>query len=376
MNNTRHRILFLCAGDDAYEAAPARRLEILLAGLDRQRFAPALLFPNPGVPPVRLPQDVCAAQIGPANELTRNLPAGWLPDVVELHGSPFLAAKISRGRPAAIIQILQTTPPASFWSRLLQRWSARHCDRFIAVSDAIKDCHVAAGWRPDKIRVVHNPVAAGPGMPRDEARIRLLAGLPGLSAESRLLGAALPAGAADPGLVACLDAAGLLQAQIPAAAMVLLTPGGSVAAVRARAATAGLCLPMAVFETAPDCLSGLFSGLDIFMHLDPGCLLPDLPLAAMAAGVPVVAGPSPGGCEALADGDGGGLLVASGTPAAAARAVCLVLGEPELQRRLASSGRKRAAEFSAERFLARTGEVYEDLSLGMREGRQAGHRPA
>lgn len=86
-----------------------------------------------------------------------------------------------------------------------------------------------------------------------------------------------------------------------------------------------------------------------------------LPLAAieaLASGRPLVATAVDGTAEVVVDGESG-LTVMPGDHAALAHALCRVLGDPDLARRLAIGGRRRVQEhFSAARQLEQTQNLY------------------
>ena len=99
----------------------------------------------------------------------------------------------------------------------------------------------------------------------------------------------------------------------------------------------------------------------------------NLPLSlmeAMEAGRPILA-TAVGGVPELIDHGVNGLLVPPDDPKALAAAILRLEGDPALRKRLADEARLRAAEqFTAERFAAETGALYEKvLARAGRDGR-------
>ncbi len=86
-------------------------------------------------------------------------------------------------------------------------------------------------------------------------------------------------------------------------------------------------------------------------------------LEAMARGLPCIASDAGGNREALAE--GAGLLVPPRDPAALAKALAVILEDPEASRRLGGLARKRVhAEFDVARTVRETRELYANLSAG------------
>ena len=82
---------------------------------------------------------------------------------------------------------------------------------------------------------------------------------------------------------------------------------------------------------------------------------------AMAAGRPVVASCTGGLPEVVVDGETG-LLVEPEDPVALARAIRMLLADPDRAARMGAAGRQRVRErFSAERMARETAALYEEL---------------
>ncbi|MCL4544019.1 MAG: glycosyltransferase family 4 protein [Chloroflexi bacterium] len=85
------------------------------------------------------------------------------------------------------------------------------------------------------------------------------------------------------------------------------------------------------------------------------------PLEAMACGTPVVGVREGPLLEVCGDGDESAALLVDNDPTALARAIELVLSDPELGARLQERGQRRAALFTWERTAQQTWEVYEQV---------------
>jgi glycosyltransferase involved in cell wall biosynthesis len=90
--------------------------------------------------------------------------------------------------------------------------------------------------------------------------------------------------------------------------------------------------------------------------------LPVTPIESLASGKPVVATEVDGTPEVVIDGKTG-LTVPPGDPQRLAEAICRLLGDPQLARRLAEQGRQWVlSNFSVERLVQRTEQFYLECS--------------
>jgi len=132
----------------------------------------------------------------------------------------------------------------------------------------------------------------------------------------------------------------------------------------------GRVVPVGVFDEVDE----LLCAADLFVLPSPTPGTPLALLEAMAAGLPIVAGETPGTCELLADGQHA-LLVPTNDPAALSAAVARLIDQPDLSKRLGTAARElAAADFS----LAKTVDAHVALfeSLIRPESKTAGPSPA
>ncbi len=237
------------------------------------------------------------------------------------------------------------------YDRVLLSRRLRAAARVIAGSEFARR-EVIDGYRLDADRVVTVPYgidnrfleAAAGHAPTTGAAARML--FPGAPVGHKNLDLVLEVMAgADPGSAlghACLDITGARAEDFPrqSAAIAALGLGGRVCWLGQVQADA---MPTVIGQAA----------LMVYPSLYEGFGLP--PLEAMAVGTPVVAsnrGPLP---EVLGK---AAVLVDPTAPAELARALDAVLARPELRRRLAEEGRKRARLYTWARCAERTVDVY------------------
>jgi glycosyltransferase involved in cell wall biosynthesis len=111
----------------------------------------------------------------------------------------------------------------------------------------------------------------------------------------------------------------------------------------------------------PDVMAVL-DAADVLVHPSRHDALPTAIIEAMAASTPVVATRVGGIAELVEDGVGGVLVPAPPDPEQLARALAALLRDPRRRGELAAAGRARfEAEFTAERWAARMGELYRSV---------------
>ena len=153
----------------------------------------------------------------------------------------------------------------------------------------------------------------------------------------------------------------LLEAatQVPEALLLIAGEGGDRAKLERRAVELGVSNRI-VFLGRRDDVPELLAACDLFVLPSLFEGLPLSVLEAMGAGKPVVATRIGGTNEAVEDGVTG-ILVPPADGAAIARAIQSILAQPAAARRMAEAGRARARlEFSGERMVRQTTELYED----------------
>jgi glycosyltransferase involved in cell wall biosynthesis len=157
-----------------------------------------------------------------------------------------------------------------------------------------------------------------------------------------------------------LEAFAALMGEHPRARLLLVGDGRFRETLTARARSAGLAERVRFSGALRDVRPAL-AAADMFVQASDEEGLPGAVLEAMAMGLPVVATDVGGTREAVDDGVTG-LLVAPRNAAALAAALARLLADPGLAARFGSFGRKRVdEEFSSERELGLTEEVYRRL---------------
>jgi len=188
------------------------------------------------------------------------------------------------------------------------RWKYRRANRYIAVSEFVKSVLADGGIREDRISVVYDGV---PVLPE--------------SGGSAVL---VPANADDP------------------------AKGADLAAEAARLA--------GVEVTASTNLETDLAKAAVFLYVTRSEGLGSAALLAMSAGVAVIASKVGGLAEVVQHGETG--LLVENDAAAIAAALRQLAGDPALARRMGEAGRRRViANFTVDRMVRRTMEVYRQV---------------
>jgi glycosyltransferase involved in cell wall biosynthesis len=258
--------------------------------------------------------------------------------------------------------IIETPHLREFWRQGWKAWTGidraagRFVDRYIAVSHANAGYLINEKKLPaDKVKVIQNgcnlerfqPAAPPPGF---KESLGLQADDPVLVVAARL--------DAQKGHRVLLDALPRIRAEFPAVRLVCVGDGNLRDSLEQQTAALGLKDTVRFAGYQADVLPWL-SLADI-------CVLPSfyegLPLIAietLAAGKPMVATAVDGTPEIVVDGRTG-LTVPPGDPQALADAICMLLRDPVLRRRLAEEGREWAlSRFAEQRQIRETAEFYQ-----------------
>ena len=239
-------------------------------------------------------------------------------------------------------------------SGLKYRWGV---DRFIAITQAVKDVMVKDGIPEEKISIVHSST--------DLSRFEGIERKPGLRAElgvpeDALLVGNVAALVGHKGQAYFLDAAAEVLKESPNAFFIILGEGQLRGELEARAGDLGIeeRLRMPGFrEDVAHCMAEF----DVFCMSSWGEGMGSVVLEAMAMRRPIVATRAGGLVEVIKDGENG-LLAPPRDGKALAAAIGKMLADPALARRLAEAGRKTVEEeFTVERMVERTIAVYEEL---------------
>jgi len=270
-------------------------------------------------------------------------------DVVHTHSSKAGILGRLAARHAGVPLVLHTVhgqafhPYQSRWRNALyvraERWAARHCDRILAVAQAMVDQCVAARVAPAEMyRVVYSGMdieaflAARPdpalrralGIPERAPVVGKIARLFDLKGHSCLL-----------------DAAPAIAAAVPEVHFLLVGDGTLREALAQRAAAMGLAQRVVFAGLVPPAQVCRYTALmDVLVHLSLREGLPRAVVQALAAGVPAVAFALDGTPEVVVDGVTG-RLCAPGDGPGVATAVIGLLQDASLRRRLGEAGRER-----------------------------------
>lgn len=272
----------------------------------------------------------------------------WRPHIVHTHGalSGRIAARLAgarvvytkHGLAAAVEASVQVRSPGGWLRRQAVR---RFADRIVAVSAAVRDALIAQGADPGVVRVI-------PGGVDLRAYAELPPPVPGVvGALGRL--------EREKGFDVLLDAMAELRGE---ARLILGGDGSQRQALAARVQAEELPVELTGFVAEVPAFLGR-TGVFVLPSRSEGLGL--VAVEAMAAGRPVVASCTGGLPEVVVDGETG-LLVEPEDPVALARAIRMLLADPDRAARMGAAGRQRVRErFSAERMARETAALYEEL---------------
>ena len=290
-------------------------------------------------------------------------------DVVHTHSSKAgILARVA-ARHAGVPLVVHTVhgqafhPYQSRWVNaayiLAERWAARHCDRILAVAQAMVDQCVAARVAPASLyRVVYSGMNMDPFL---TARPD-----PGLR---RQLG--IPAGAPVVGKIArlfelkghsyLLEAAPQIAAAVPEVRFLLVGDGVLREQIAARADELGLADRFIFAGLVPPAEVCRYTALmDVLVHLSLREGLPRTVVQALATGVPAVGFDLDGTPEVIRDGVTGRICPAGDTQAVASTVIGL-LQDGEARQRLGAAGRERVRnQFCWRRMAAIIEQEYRD----------------
>jgi len=292
------------------------------------------------------------------------LAAAWLagivrdeqPDLIHYHTSHAVTLG-TLGRLTGTRQPAVATRRTSFPTRRNPLFRVKftfRLDHVIAVSGSIRDDLLAAGVPPESVSVVHSGIDlarfedAGSG---EEFRREFE-----LPPDAFLVGC-VGALSQHKGHVHLVRVVAALAADLPALHLALLGEGDLTGEIldEARGLGVGDRVHLAGFRDDVTQATAAFD-LSVLPSIS-GEGSPAAIKEAMAAGVPVVASDIGGVREILTDGREG-LIVPPGDEAAMEAAFRRLAGDPDLRRALGEAGRIRAREYSMERMVERTEEVY------------------
>jgi glycosyltransferase involved in cell wall biosynthesis len=277
-------------------------------------------------------------------------------DVVHAHAAHAVAvaALAAAGTPVPLLVTRRVALPLR--RNLLSRWKYARPARFIAVSRRVRSVLQADGVAAERISVVHSGVEVGQApVPASAATLRALGVEPGRPLV--VMVSALVPPHKDPAtflaaIAAVRSAGGDVQA--------LLVGDGPLAAaadrLRRRLGLAGVVRLVGFRRDAVELLAA--ADVAVLSSRDEG--LGTTLLDAMLAGVPVAA-TAAGGVTEVVRADVDGLLVPVGDGPALGAAIGRLLQEADLRARLVAAARERVQQFSMDRTVEGTLEVYRTL---------------
>jgi glycosyltransferase involved in cell wall biosynthesis len=266
-----------------------------------------------------------------------------------------LATLISGRRPAVVTRRVSFSLGRNPLARLKYNFRISH---LIAVSDGVRWVMVAEGISPARVSVIHSGIDLGRfDRPRDRGRIEREFGIP----ESAFLLGSVGHLAQHKGHTALIEAAAIACESVPDLRVLIVGEGGERPTLEA-AARSGPLAGRVVFTGFREDVPDLMASLDALVLTSfSGEGSPAVVKEAMACGVPVVASDLDGVREIVEDGRDG-VLVPVGDPVALASAIDSLVGDPARREALARAGRARVREFSSDRMVERTLEIYRQVT--------------
>lgn len=270
-------------------------------------------------------------------------------------------ARLAR-TPVVIASIRDRAPYLTAMQKRAQRYVCRLADCILVNADAVKDWLIGEGYDGAKIVVIRNGVDLSRfEEPADSLKLRrelgLPTGVPVVTVVSRLN--------RMKGLEQFLESAAAIRTRVPDARFLIVgetSPNDRpyLSVLTGLAGRLGLS-DRVVFAGLRTDVPQLLASATVSVMPSLNEALSNVLLESMAAGVPVVATRVGGTPEAIEDGVNG-LLVPPADPNALANAICHLLAEPEMARRLGRAARESINErFSIDRMVSATEELY--LSL-------------
>jgi glycosyltransferase involved in cell wall biosynthesis len=336
-------------------------------GLRALRHRTALVAHPEGELFRRMSEGTDLIPLAPRNEI--DLAAAWRlsrvlkqlrPDIVHAHDPHGVAMAAT-----ALSIVSLSPPPALVASRRIEfrighnsfsRWKYDRVDRFIAISEAVRERLIADGIKREKTTVVHEGVDVERIVHLTPANVHGAFFLPTHAPVVGNIGALV----AQKGQHHLVDAAAIVVKSIPDVRFVILGEGELRAALEEQIKRKHLERHVFLAGFRADALE-LLKGFDLFalssLHEGMCTSLVD----AMAASKAAVATAVGGVPEVLADGETGYLVPAHNHEALAERIIELLKND-RLRARMGEAALRRARErFTVERMVAGTVAVYDTL---------------
>jgi glycosyltransferase involved in cell wall biosynthesis len=325
---------------------------VSVVGLQRRSGALAALITDPAVHVT----DVGLTGAWDAAVVTRL--SRWLQaeQVSVLYTFLFHATVLGRlaGRRARVPVVLSSQQVAAWGGPLrfaLERWTARWCDRIVAVSPSVRDDLVTRYRFPaDRIRVIANAIDVSSFVP-SRAAFDGAAGVV-IGSASRL--------APEKDHETLIH--GFALARAVRGDLQLQLAGSGPLEARLRALIADLKLENCAHMLGRvEAIRRFYNGLDVYVQPSRAEGLPCAVVEAMAMGRPVLATDVPGNRDVVVDGVTG-RLIAAGSPVAWRDAILAIAADPAAAQRSGEAGRRRAAAlFDAPSMIAATVALINEL---------------
>ena len=273
----------------------------------------------------------------------------WRADVVHAHDA--------RSHALGLLAVLGSTTPlvvtrrVSFPPKSVGLKYGERVNKFIAISNAVRDAMVARGIATDRIEVIHSGVT----LPSASVTARDWRSELGWPEDSVICGV-IGAMTAEKGIDSLEAIAAALPPGTRRKARFLLLGGHR----SGRAEIGGVESHFAGFVEA---IEAATAGIDLLMHPSRTEGLGTSVIDAMTLGVPPVAF-NVGGLPEVVENNASGLLVPAGNITAFAEAARQLIEDVPFRRKLGDAARARSRQFGAERMTEETEAVYEGVISG------------
>jgi glycosyltransferase involved in cell wall biosynthesis len=273
----------------------------------------------------------------------------WRADVVHAHDA--------RSHALGLLAVLGSTTPlvvtrrVSFPPKSVGLKYGERVNKFIAISNAVRDAMVARGIASNRIEVIRSGVT----LPSSDVIARDWRSELGWPEDSVIAGV-IGAMTAEKGI----DSLEAIAAALPPGTRQktrFLLLGGSR---RGSAEIGGVESHYAGFVEA---IEAATAGIDVLMHPSRTEGLGTSVIDAMTLGVPPVAF-NVGGLPEVVENNASGILVTAGDTAAFAEAVRQLIDDVPLRRKLGRAARARSHQFGADRMTEQTEAVYQGVISG------------
>jgi glycosyltransferase involved in cell wall biosynthesis len=259
-----------------------------------------------------------------------------------------------------------TTIHAMDWRRGNRAYDAKRmlvrlcAARVIAVSDSARRSYLERGWaRERQIVTIHNGIDVIPE-PGSGAAVRAELGIEPDAFVVGMVSALRPEKAHD----VAIDAVSLLRDRFPRLRLLIAGQGASGDEIAARAAKLGGAAVMA--GSRADVMR-VFDAADLCLHPSRADAFPTTLIEAMAASVPVLATAVGGIPEIITDGRTGVLMPAPPSPQAVAAQLAALIDDSGTRASLAANARRDyELRFTADPWVRRTRELYDEVLAGRR----------